>query len=385
MRFPTLETTPGAADVVIPHDPTDNTYVAVLVCQGQTLHLLESVEQDRRVAAYGQMLAALCREDGVIAALQILERTLPDTGDELRRDWENHGDRDGGWAAAAYEETLAAAGPRGQRHETYLALAIDARKAAREIASAGGGEQGAAAIAFREAMRLAEDLRSCGVDVRGLLPPRGLGYVVSTAFDPAAAAVVDRRGGGLEDLAGGDVGLPSGVDLAAAWPSRAVSRWDFYRTDSGYHFAYWVLGWPQRPVPAAFLSPLLLQTTCRRSISLLYEPRTRRRADREVGARQSKTEGEAGLRQRLRLRTRRRSQAVAIELDRREDELVAGHGLHRLRAVITVTAATLEELQSARSEVETLAAQSYLEIRPLFNEHDQGFMIGALPLARRPR
>jgi hypothetical protein len=384
MRFPTLETTPGAEDVVVPHDPSDGSYVAVLVCQGQTLQLLEAGEQNRRVAAYGQMLAALCREDGIIVALQIMERTLPDSGDELRRDWEFRGQRDG-WAAEAYEQTLAAAGPRGQRHETYIALAIDARKAAREIANAGGGEQGAAAVAFREANRLAEDLRSCGVTVLGHLPPRGLGYVVRTAFDPASATVVDRRGGGLEDVAGGDVGLPSGVDLAAAWPSRAVARWDFYRTDSAYHFAYWVLNWPQRPVPAAFLSPLLLQTTSRRSVSLLYEPRTQRRANREVIARQSKTEGEAGVRARLRLRVRRRHQAVAAELDRREDELMAGHGLHRLRAVITVSAPNLEELEVARAEVETLAAQSYLEIRPLYGDHDQGFMIGALPLARRPR
>jgi hypothetical protein len=175
------------------------------------------------------------------------------------------------------------------------------------------------------------------------------------------------------------------VDIAAAWPSRAVARWDFYRTDSAFHAAYWVLNWPQRPVPAAFLTPLLLQSTCRRSLSLLYEPRSLRRAQREVAARQSKTEGEAGVRARLRLRNRRRHAAVADELDRREDDLVAGHGLHRLRAVITVSAPSLEELQAAQTEVEILAQQSMLEIKPLYGEHDQGFAIGALPLARRPR
>ena len=390
MRFARLETSPGAADVLVAYDPTDRTYVVVLMCRGGTLHLLESGEQDRRVAAYGELLATLCQDNGLIAAVQVLERSLPETGDALRRDWQLHGTPEparagAGWAAAAYAQTLAAAGPRGQRRETYVALAVDARRAAREIADAGGGDQGAAAVAFREASRLADGLRRAGVEVLGLLPPRGLGYVVRTTYDPASTEVVDRRGGGAGDDAGGDPGLASGTELAASWPARAEAAWDLYRTDSAFHTCYWVLSWPQRVVPAAFLAPLLLQTTVQRTVSLLYQPLGDRRAGREIGTRQSRVEGEDGLRRRFRLRARRRAQSAAEELARREAELVSGHGLHRLQALITVTAGSLEQLEAARLEVESLAAQSQLEIRRLYGEHEQGLVLGALPLARRPR
>jgi hypothetical protein len=385
MRFLTLQTLDGTEQVVVAHDPTDATYTAVLACQGQTLALLEAGEQARRIEAYGRLLAALCREDGLIAAVQVLERTVADSGDPLHRDWHLRGQQGNGWAAAAYEQTLASAGPSGLRHETYVAIAVDARRGSRDIAAAGGGGTGAAAVAYREASRVAEDLRGCGVQVLGLLPPRGLGYVISTAYDPASTAILDRRGGAPNDAAGGDHGLPSGVDIAAAWPSRAVADWDHYRTDSAFHASYWVLHWPQRTVPAAFLTPLLLHATVTRSVGLLYEPRSPRRAQRDVAIGQSKTEGEAGMRDRLRLRARQRYAAVADELDRREAELVAGHGMHRLRAVITVSAATLDELRDAQAETEILAQRSMLEIKPLYAEHDQGFVLGALPLARRPR
>ncbi len=56
-----------------------------------------------------------------------------------------------------------------------------------------------------------------------------------------------------------------------------------------------------------------------------------------------------------------------------------------MRAVITVTAETAPELAAARTQVEVLAQQSHLEVQPLYGEHDQGWAIGALPLARRPR
>ena len=120
---------------------------------------------------------------------------------------------------------IASAGPVGQRHETYVAVCLDAKAAARDIARAGGGDRGAAAVVDREIRRLSGDLIAAGVKVHGYAPPRQLAYILRTAFDPAVTPIVDQRGGAASDVPGGSPGLPSGIDprqadAAIRWSSR---------------------------------------------------------------------------------------------------------------------------------------------------------------------
>ena len=57
-----------------------------------------------------ESLATLCRS-GRIARLQILERTLPDSGSGLAQWWQEHGTDDGSWTARVYRELIGRAGP----------------------------------------------------------------------------------------------------------------------------------------------------------------------------------------------------------------------------------------------------------------------------------
>ena len=370
------------AEIAVINDPYAKTYTAVLALEGSTFALLETSVRTARVDAWGTLLAQLCAESGVISRIQVLERTLPDSGDALHRDWARRGVHDGSLQAANYEQLLSAVDGSTQAHECFVALSVDARRAGTEIRQAGGGHLGAVAVVVREVDKIADGLKAAGVRVEGWCPPRLLGELIRTAYDPASRPLVQRRGGSTSDSRGGDGGLASGVDPRICGPMRAENAWSYYRTDSAVHRCWWILQWPRQYVEAAFLSPLLLSSQHRRTVSIVLEPLSPSRANRRVTVRQSGVSSEAAMRQRFRRRTTHRHEVEAGDLDRRESELVSGHGLFRMLGFLSVSAADLAELEAASGEIESLAQRSQLEIARLSGEHDQAFGAAALPLAR---
>ena len=372
----------GGAQVAVIKDPHAKTYTAVLALEGSTFSLLETSVRGSRVDAWGSLLAQLCSENAVISRLQVLERTVPDSGDALYRDWARRGIHDGSLQAANYEELLVAVDGSAQAHECFIAVSVDARRAGPEIRQAGGGHLGAAAVVIREIDKVADGLKSAGVRVEGWCPPRLLGEIIRTAYDPAARSLVQRRGGAQSDFRGGDAGLPSGVDPLICGPMRAENNWSHYRTDTAVHRCWWILQWPRQYVDVGFLSPLLLSSQFRRTVSLVLEPLTPTRANRRVTVKQSGVLSDSVMRQRFRRRTTRRHEVEASDIDRRESELVAGHGLYRMLGFLSVSADDLAQLEAASGEIESLAQRSQLEVARLTGEHDQAFGAAALPLAR---
>ena len=150
------------------HDPTAGTLTVVTMITHPAFVLLDPGEQERRVTAWGRVLATVCRS-GRIATLQVLERTLPDSGQGLAEWWAAHGTADGSWAATTYQELIDRAGPAGERHATTLSLSLDMRAAARQIRTAGGGIRGAAAVLRQEMATLSAALRSADLMSKGWL------------------------------------------------------------------------------------------------------------------------------------------------------------------------------------------------------------------------
>ncbi|CAL8898132.1 hypothetical protein KVA01_08300 [Kocuria varians] len=75
------------------HDPTANTLTVVVEVTHPAFVLLDPSEQNRRVTAWGRVLATICRS-GRVSALQVLERTLPASGQGLAEWWAEHGAHD---------------------------------------------------------------------------------------------------------------------------------------------------------------------------------------------------------------------------------------------------------------------------------------------------
>ena len=174
---------------VMVHDPHRATLTALVEVTHPSFILLDPGEQQRRVTAWGRALSTVCRS-GRISRLQVLERTVPDSGTGLEQWWTAHGSDDGSWVAQTYRELIERAGPTAERHVTTLSLALDMKAAARAIRSAGDGMRGAAAVLRAEMRTFTTALRAAE-----LTPGR-----VVHARSACGAAALSLRPGGRGDV-----------------------------------------------------------------------------------------------------------------------------------------------------------------------------------------
>jgi hypothetical protein len=371
-----LEVPYGSDRVGVVHDRSAGTYTAALAVRAGAFGLLDGAEQERKLEAWGSVLASLARDGSPVRRLQWIERTLPAQGDELAAYLQTERDRavslDSG-LVASYIELVETAAPATQEHEVLLALQIDERRGARELRRMGGGEQAACELVLREAENLAERLSIAEVTVFGLLRPRRYAEAIRDAFDPF----------GRQGRARASLGDPdrAGVDPALMGPLADEASWGAYRTDSALHATYWIASWPRNDVGPAFLTPLLMQTTALRTVAVCIEPIPHSIAIRRAEAARTAEVAEELQRERqgfmTTARIRRRQQAAA----RREEELADGHAEMRFAGYVAVSARTPEELERTATEVEHAAALARLELQRLYGEQDAGFTF-TLPLGR---
>ena len=116
-------------------------------------------------------------------------------------------------------------------------------------------------------------------------------------------------------------------------------------------------------------------------MSVHLQPVAAAEAMRNARSARSRARLDAVDRARLGLVDSARVQADAEEAVAAEEELVAGYRLHRLAAAVTVSAPTIELLDSAARAVRTAAETTRLELRPLHGQHAAALR-AALPLCR---
>lgn len=132
---------------------------AIIGVQHPAFVLLDPAEQERRVVFWGRVLVTACRS-GRIASVQVMERTLPDSGKGFAQWWDSHGSHDSTWTSTTYTELIDRAGPAGERHTSTVSVSLDLKVASRASRAAGGGIKGAAAVLRQEMATLLAALRS---------------------------------------------------------------------------------------------------------------------------------------------------------------------------------------------------------------------------------
>lgn len=357
-----------ASGAVMVHDPHTQTLTALLEVTHPSFILLDPSEQQRRVHAWGRVLSTVCRSTR-IARLQILERTLPDSGSGLRKWWEQHSTDDDSWVSRTYRELIDRAGPAGERHITTLSLSLDMPAASRAIRTAGGGIRGAATVLLQEMQTLSTALRTAELKPSDWYTPEQLAIMLRSAYDPPVAATLERSG---------DIGY----DLATAGPVSVEETWDALRSDSAHHAVLWICEWPRSLVYPGFLAPLLLSTGIRRSFTLICDPIRPDQAVRDI--RKKKTGYLSDAHQRTRIGQIEDASQTAEYQDvlQQEADLTCGHGILRYTGLLAVSAASPEELEAAVSAIEQAAIQASCETRRLVGQQAQAFTAAALPLCR---
>lgn len=338
------------------HDARTSTYTAMLSVSGSGFILAEEATQSLRVAGWGRLLAGLCQQKDVVR-LQILERSLPGGGSEVRRWWAEHALSTAPWAARVLADLVTDAQEVSDRHECFIAVAIRAPRA--------GVRGTSVAVVERLMESVAEAARNADLEIHGWVNRARLASVLRATYDPQGAA-----GSGV---------LESDV---LAGPMAVQEEWGSIRTDSAHHTIYWVQQWPRSEVHAGFLQPLLLGRGARRALSITAEPLPPAKALKDIRRAKVERIADAAQRGRMGQVEDEATRAEAADLVRREQELVAGHGDLRFVGLLTVSAPTVDELAEACAATESAAAQAMCEIRRLVGQQGQAFAAAALPFAR---
>ena len=290
--------------------------------------------------------------------VQVLQRTIPESGVDLVRYWAERGVRDGSWAAHIVSDLVASASSRAC-HETYLAVSVDVPRA---------GVVGKAAAALEGQMNAITSAASrAGIQVENWLDQAAVGQVIRTAYDPSATPAALSRIGESQRLPG---------------PVAVSEEYDRLRADGAFHAVYWVTEWPRDETSATFLTPLIFANTTH-TLSIIAAPQPTATAVRDIRKAKADHHADAGQRARL---GQVGDEAMTAEYDEvvaREKELAAGHAVLDFTGLLTVTATDGDQLDAACAQMEVAASQAGCEVRRLVAQQAQAFIAAALPLGRR--
>jgi hypothetical protein len=347
-------------------DERAQTASATMLVRTESFALLADADQERRVAAWGSVLASLARESGGVRRIGWTERTVPAEADEIASYFASERDRDvplDHQAVLSYVELIESGTAAVLDHECFVTIQIDLHKRRRETrqreSAAGSQDLAAAGIVVDELRLVAHALADAGIGTVGALPPRLLAASIRHAVDPAARPHLARLAA---------AGADEGCAPAAAGPLAIDEAWDCVRTDSGWHATFWVERWPMLDVGCLFLAPLLNRTSAQRAVSVVAEPIAPSRAHRQAEHATTREEGDQLTREKHGFLETARQRRGREDVQDRERELADGHALLRFAGHITVTAPTRDELEGACAEVVQQAQHSHLELRRLVGE-----------------
>jgi hypothetical protein len=161
---------------------------------GRAFALRDEAEQAQLVEGWAEVLAGMADADSPISRLQVLERTLPDTGDEAARYLQEEMRRPVTDALVrSYLDLLDDAAPVNREHEALIAIQVDARRIGPLVRQFRDRDLAAYVALVQELTSLSERLQTAAIGVEGALPPRLLAEAIRVAFDPVARLDMARR------------------------------------------------------------------------------------------------------------------------------------------------------------------------------------------------
>ena len=359
--------------VGVVRDRSAGTVSLVVPIAGGGFPVASAVEQDGIVAAWGAALAPIARARCAITSVTWQEWCHPAGVDTHRRFLATAAGRSRTHEAAVddYDRLLADVAPFTVAHDVHLTVTADLRRV-RGRHGRSAVEAGIDALTD-EARQLVARLEAGGFTVDPPLSSTALAGVVRWRSDPHGQAPRRRSLAEVAGYARGEWG-----------PMAVAPGWFETRVDGSWHRSFVVAGWPMLPVPADWLSPLLTGGDATRTVTVVFEPVPLAAAAQDANRQLTSIEADHEQKERHGFRLTARERRRHADVETRERELAEGHPLFRHIAFVTVTAATLDELDDASGRVEQAGAQSLLDLRPLAARQPEGW-VASLPLGRSVR
>lgn len=347
------------------HVPTTGHYTVVFGTEPDGASLVDQEQIDLWVAHWGNWLASLGDEPGVVAASVTVE-TAPDSGERLRREVAAKMDPDAPPLAREMLEEVVATYPEGSATVTaWVALTFAA------ATRAGGRRRAADEVGRDLAARLpglSQRLHATGAGAARPLTAQRLCEVVRVAYDPPAARLIDQAysQATVPELTWNDVG-----------PTAAQASWGSYRHDAAFSVSWSMSTAPRGEVQSSVLHQLLAphNDIARKRVTLLYQVMDAATAARLVESDKRNADFRASSTPRPSARVLREKASA----DATAKEEARGAGLVNFGMLVTATVMSAEALLDAEAAIDNLAATARVRLRKVYGSQDSAFA-AALPL-----
>jgi hypothetical protein len=284
--------------------------------------------------------------------------------------WADEADSDARQSYLALIEDVA---PTSVRHEVLIELTIDPRLVRSKRRRPGHHVEAAVGVLLEEMRLFVSRLEHAGLEVGAPLDAASLVEATRVRSDPRLVDLLPTLSKSLATAAG-----KASADFG---PLAVEEHWDHIRVDGAVHRTWWFARWPRREVPAGWLDQLLFGIPATRTVTVVFEPIAPSRSDRDIDKETVTREVNTDDRARRGFRIRSADRKASREVGLRENELNDGFSELAYVGLLTVTAHTLDELDDVSGNVEQTAAQSGIELHPLYARHAAGW-VSSLPLGR---
>lgn len=340
--------------------PSTKHYTVVFECNADGAALVDQEQVDTWVAHWGNWLAALGLEPGLVAASVTIE-TAPDLGYRLREEVETHLDPGAPELAQAALEEIVWNYPVGSaRVSTRIAVTYAA------LPRPGGKRRDEQEMAREIGMRipgLISGLEMTGAGAAYAMTADQLTNAVRVAYDPNSQSSLEATAG--EETRWEDVG-----------PVAAQEYWDHYVHDSACSVTWGMSEAPRGEVLSSVMSGLVSphHDIARKRVTFLYRPYDPGSAahivERDRRDTRFRLDGTA---------TAARNELDVARSDQAALEEARGAGVTRFTILVTATVHSAEELTLAAAAVDTLAPTARLRLRRMYGSQASAFA-AALPL-----
>lgn len=347
------------------HMPTTNHHTVVFGTEPDGAQLVDQSQIDVWVAHWGEWLASLADEPGLVAASATVE-TSPDSGARLRREVLSRVDPDAPALAREMLHEVVETYPAGSATvKAYVALTFSATP------RAGGKRRDEQEVARDLAARLpglSAGLTATGAGAARPLSAQQLCEAVRIAYEPRAATLIDEAY---------DAGTVPELDWSDVGPAATEARWDNYRHDGATSVTWSMTAAPRGAVQSSVLNRLLLphRDIARKRVTMLYRPMPAAAAARTVEADKRNADFRVTSADRPSARALREKAAA----DKTAEDEASGNGLVNFGMLVTATSLSGDDLADVEAAVDNLAASARINLRPVYGSQDSAFA-AALPL-----
>ncbi|GGX36604.1 SCO6880 family protein [Streptomyces chryseus] len=344
--------------------PTTNHHVVVLTCEADGASLVDQSQVDTWVAHWGQWLASLATEPGLVGASVTVE-TAVDTGIRLAQEVTRNTVEDAPPLAKQMLADVLASYPAGSAQITTR-IALTYSGAARAGHERRDADEMAVLIGNR-LPGLASGLAMTGAGLARPMTASQLAEAVRVAYDPTVATLVEEA-----QSSGG-----SGITWADAGPTGAEAAWTHYRHDGAYSVTWSMSEAPRGAVLSSVLTSLMepAEDIARKRVTLLYRPHDPATAARVV----ERDKRDAEWRMNNTKSVKARDTTAVRAAQQSAEEEASGAGVVRFSLLVTATVTDKKDLPRAEAALDTLSGSSRLALRLVAGSQAAAFA-AALPI-----